>query len=114
MGVLLILFLVYPIWGFPGLIIFNYFLTKKLCKTHSGISAGVMAFFISAILFMPLAIPAQSFFSEIYVPWYLSLLMTPPSPEFSLLGFGVTALLSLVTSTLFTLNFKSQNFKFPE
>ena len=109
MGILIVPLLIYPVWGIPALVIFNFLFTRHLYLTHSALQSGSIALAVSFLIFAPLSIPSQSFFGSIFAPWYIAPFLTPPSVEFSFIGVFVTFIVA-ITSIALTLFFKG--FKF--
>lgn len=100
MSVILVLFLVYPLWGVPLLLGVNFFLTRKLLRGRAPAAAWAMALGVNLLLFAPLVTKAHGFFGDTYAPWYLAYMMSPPSPEFSLQGVVAVVLLSTASSAI--------------
>lgn len=96
----LVLLLVYPLWGVPVHLIANFFLTRALLRRYRPAATGAIALALNVLMFAPLVIKAQSFFGDIYVPWYLAYALSPPSPGFSMTGLAAVAALSLLGSTI--------------
>lgn len=105
---LLVLLLLYPIWGLPLHLVVNFFLTRKLLRHHSPVAAWAMALGVNVLLFAPLVTKAHSFFDDMYLPWYLAYAMSPPSPEFSMTALMAVVSLSTAGSAIWILISKSR------
>ncbi|MCC2962158.1 hypothetical protein LK540_17150 [Massilia sp. IC2-278] len=94
---LLMIFLLYQFYAAPIGMLFVFLLTRHLLKSHApGTVAGIVFVWTMAI-FTPLVTPARSMFPDIYSPWYLALLMSPPAPEFRLAPLVMTVMIALAS-----------------
>jgi hypothetical protein len=97
-AVLLVFILFYKIAAIPLGIAVAFYMARRMVRHRPAPAAmGITLAWIVAI-FTPLRTPARSFFDDIYAPWYLALMTTPPTPEFSIGGLALTVLLSLASS----------------
>lgn len=100
MGLLLVILLLYWIWGLPVLILFNYFFTRSFYPSMDLLSSSGLAFAVSLIIFMPLINPAGSFFGDTLMPWYVAVSI-PPKPIFETLPVLITMLTSALSIGVF-------------
>lgn len=90
--------LLYKFYAKPIRAVFASFVTRRLRRSHSSISATTIALVSSVVVFMPLMTPAQSIFSDIYSPWCIALMLMRPEPDFGLHAFLSTAIVALFSS----------------
>lgn len=94
---LLMIVLLYQFYAIPVGMVFVFLLTRSLLKHHAPRAVAVIVFAWTMVIFMPLLTPARSIFSDTYSPWYLALLMSPPTPEFRLAPLVMTVVISLAS-----------------
>lgn len=94
---LLMIVLFYQFYAVPVGMLFIFLLSRRLLKNRAAsVTAGIV-FAWTMVIFMPLVTPARSIFSDIYSPWYLALLLSPPQPEFRLAPLIMTVVISLAS-----------------
>jgi len=94
---LLMIFLLYQFYAAPVGMLFVFILTRRLLKSRAPGAAAGIVFASTMVLFMPLVTPARSMFPDIYSPWYIGLLMSPPTPEFRLAPLVMTVMIALAS-----------------
>jgi hypothetical protein len=99
--------LLYQFYAIPVGIVFAFFLTRHLVKTRSSAQAAGMTLACTLVIFTPLVLSSQTFFSRIYAPWYLSFSISPPMPQFSLGALVVTIAVSLFSSVIALILYKN-------
>ena len=96
-AVLLIVMMFYKFFAIPAGLVFAFVLTRRLLGKHTALPAVGIALAWTVALFTPLVTPAQSFFDDLYAPWYLALMITPPAPQFSFGAFIIAIVVSLAS-----------------
>lgn len=91
-------FLVYPLVAGPLGVVFAVFLTRSLARRHSYGTSLTIGLAWTVGLFMPLVV--RSSFGDIYAPWYLAWMASPPSAEFSKPGLLITVGVAAAASAL--------------
>jgi len=94
---LLMIVLFYRFYAVPLGVLFIFLLTRRLLKRHTPRTTAGIVFAWTMAIFMPLLTPARSIFSDIYSPWYLALLMTPPAPEFRIAPLVMSIVIASVS-----------------
>lgn len=92
--------LFYQFYAIPVGLVFVFFFTRRLLRYRSSAAAAGIALVWAMVIFTPLLTQSQSFFSEFYSPWYLGLLISPPTPQFSLGALAITIAVSLTSSVV--------------
>jgi hypothetical protein len=90
----------YKFVAIPAGAVFAFVLTQRLLRKHTSLAAAGIALAWTVAVFTPLVTPAQTFFEEMYAPWYLALMITPPAPQFSLGALVTAIVVALVSSGL--------------
>lgn len=98
--------LLYQFYAIPVGVVFAFFLTRHLVKNRSSSQATGMTLAWTVVIFTPLALSSQTFFSRIYAPWYLAFSISPPMPQFSPGALVVTIAVSLFSSVIALIMFK--------
>ena len=99
-AVLLMFILLYKIVAIPAGMLFAFFVARSLLRRRSAPAAMGITLAWTVAIFTPLLTPAHSFFDDIYAPWYLALMTTPPTPQVSGGALVLTVALSLVSSAV--------------
>ena len=97
-AVLLMVILLYKMVAIPVGVVVAFYMARRLVRHRSVPAAMGITLAWTVAIFTPLRTPAHSFFDDIYAPWYLALMTTPPTPEFSIGALALTVALSLVSS----------------
>lgn len=102
-AVLFMLVLLYKVYAMPLGVVVAFFLTRNFIKRHAPVKAVSMTLAWIVAIFMPLVSTSQTFFGGTFEPWYAALMLTPPTPEFSLGGLVITIAVSLLGSAMATI-----------
>ncbi len=95
MTVLFIVFSLYIFWGPAALISVNFLILKQIgTLTFQNVAFLILA---ELLAFTPTLIREHSYFPDLYMPWHISYVFSPPKPEFSLVGLIGTLALSTVS-----------------
>jgi hypothetical protein len=97
-AVLLMFILLYKIVAIPAGMLFAFFVARSLLRHRSAPAAMGITLAWTLAIFTPLLTPAHSFFDDIYAPWYLALMATPPTPQVSAGALALTVVLCLASS----------------
>ena len=95
MAVLFIVFSLYMFWGPVALISVNFFILKQIDTPT--LQNGTYIVLSELLVFTPTLIREHSYFPDLYMPWHISYVFSPPKPEFSLVGLIGTLALSTVS-----------------
>jgi len=96
-AMLLMIVLFYQYYAVPVGMVFVFLLTRRQLQRHTPSATAGIVFAWTLAIFMPLLTPARSIFADIYSPWYLALLMSPPAPEFRFAPLIMTVVIALVS-----------------
>lgn len=92
MAVLFIIFSLYIFWGPIALIAANFIVAKQISTLT--FQNGALLVLAELLIFTPTLVREHSYFPDLYLPWHISYVFSPPKPEFSLVGLLGTLALS--------------------
>ncbi|MBL7689349.1 MAG: hypothetical protein JNJ49_15030 [Bdellovibrionaceae bacterium] len=95
MAVLFIIFSLYIFWGPIALIAANFIVAKQISTLT--FQNGALLVLAELLIFTPTLVREHSYFPDLFLPWHISYVFSPPKPEFSLLGLIGTLALSTVS-----------------